>query len=125
MKHLILDTEQEAIVRQSLAGATAFLTARVLRRDPAGMLSKALALQERKVANMQFQLDQPPLAGWLDLIEANKPAFETMVLAFSKATTEHQKAVLYTQIHAFISANRKAEPDFKTGNHKISGDAAP
>lgn len=106
MKHLIIDTEQEALLRQCLAMATGFLTARVERRDPAGFLSKALALQERKIANVQFQIDQPPIAGWLELDDAAKTEFLERLRALQTAEREHTRHVLYTQLLAFIMAHR-------------------
>jgi len=58
---LLLDSEQAAIVKASLTFADDILTARLLRADPDGQLSKAFGLQQAKTANLHRQLDTPLL----------------------------------------------------------------
>lgn len=106
MKHVILDTEQEAILRATLSGVASFLSARATRRDPFRVISKASALQERKCANLLFQLEQPPLASF-DKIEATaKGHFIALIKSYLEADREHMRAVLWTQILAFMLAQR-------------------
>lgn len=122
MKHLIIDTEQEAILRQAIIGVTAFLTARATRRDPLGMISKAYRLQERKCANLSFQLDQPSLATWQQIDMVAQAQFAHLLEAFQAAKSAPAKAVVYTQIHAFIAAQRAYPETAPALNQHIQGE---
>lgn len=124
MKHVILDTEQEAILRATLSGVASFLAARATRRDPFRVISKAAALQERKCANLLFQLDQPPLASF-DKIEATaKGHFVAMLKAYLAADQEHMRAVLWTQILALMLAQRADTDPPKAIIDKLKGEKA-
>lgn len=109
MKPLLIDTEQEAILRQTITGVSAFLLARCERRDPIGIISKAYQLQDRKCANMLFQLDQPPLAMWEDLPKHAQDDFDKLLHAWTAERSEHYRSILYRQILAFMNAHR-AQP---------------
>ncbi len=122
MKHLIIDTEQEAILRATLHGVSAFLEARASRRDPFGTVSKAYRLQERKCANLDFQLQQPPIAAWQQIDMARQGEFHQLVNAFIEATSATRKAVIYTQILAFITAQRHAPEGRAAISQKLKGE---
>lgn len=110
MKMCTIDTEQEAILRATLSGVASFLKARSFRRDPFRVISRAADLQERKCANLLFQLDQPPICGWQQVKEPQREHFRAMVKAMADAKTPHFEDVMYSQIFAFITSQR-AEPD--------------
>lgn len=122
MKHLIIDTEQEAILRQAVAGVTAFLMARATRRDPLGLISKAYRLQERKCSNLSFQLDQDPIATYQQLPVDRQADFEKLLTQFLEQKSAPARAVLYTHIHAFIMAQRHKPEGRKRITEKLQGE---
>lgn len=121
MRHLIIDSEQAAILATTLEGVSAFLRARAARRDPAGFISKAYQLQDHKVANLKFQLAQGDIAKYEELSEAKQSSFSDIIEAFANAKQDHARALLYTQIHAFIAAQRVDRPQTSFAQHLLRG----
>lgn len=122
MKHLIIDSEQEAMLTASLGGIAEFLRARSVRRDPLGVISRAAALQQRKVENMTFQLQQPPLARFEQVEPERVANFEKLLRTYLSAETAHMKSMLWTHILAFMLAQRAQSEPPKLPIEKLEGE---
>jgi len=88
---VILDSEQAAIVRHSLAAARGFMTARLERADPDQIISKSLKLQDIKTEHIERQLSATYMERQGALADELLDLIPELTTAMATATTRRQK----------------------------------
>jgi hypothetical protein len=114
MKILELDDEQGQMIVIALEASNALLKARFHRVDPDQMLSNSFLLQQHKIEQIAYQLQQGAVAQWADLDLAQRTMILLIMANALQAEGEAQEALYYDKLVSIMLSHRKpaAAPSF-------------
>lgn len=107
MTHLLaLDSEQMDIIRESLRIPQAFLSFRLRRADPEGILSDTFNLQRNKIRNIEAQAELGPLPNWQQLPKGRQDDLIRYMEELIARPAPHTREVIFNEIMAIILRER-------------------
>lgn len=122
---LVLDSEQAAIVRHSLAAARGFMTARLERADPEGIISSSLKLQDLKVDHIERQLTLSYVERQSQIADALGDEIEKLMQTAKHVESAADRRRVATRLsNLMISAYRLELPERHANEDRPSPDPA-